>query len=97
MDVFPMEFKSTKISIMIDRFPAGLKLFDPKEQVMVALWPNYTWYPISLQGPLHWTYVGEKFKLCETDAKAVTDVLTRRLREKYGGTCVAAGLNGWEE
>jgi hypothetical protein len=59
---------------------------------MVALWPNYVWYPISLHGELHWAYFAEKFNVGEVDAKVIVEVLAKTLREKYGGTCVAVGL-----
>jgi len=92
MEIFPVKYRSTRTFIMIDRFPSDLELFDAKDQVMVALWPNYVWYPISLHGGLHWAYFAEKFNVGEVDAKVIVGALTKTLREKYGGTCVAVGL-----
>jgi hypothetical protein len=92
VEIFPVKYRSTRTFIMIDRFPSNLELFDVKNQVMVALWPNYVWYPISLHGGLHWAYFAEKFNVGEVDAKVIVEVLTKTLREKYGGTCVAVDL-----
>lgn len=92
MEIFPIKYRGTRTLIMIDEFPPDLEVFNAKDQVMVALWPNYTWYPISIHGGLHWEYFAEKFNIGEVDAKAIVVVLTKKLREKYGGTCVALGL-----